>query len=180
MRSTALPDGHRWLRVSKPEWADPFDTSYAERHGGRWNPPGSWPTLYLNDDLATARLQIHRMLDGTPVDPDDLSDDAFDVAVATLPRRRNAADIRTPDGIAEVGLPASFPVDEHGSRIPHEDCWPIATTAFDIGLDGVDCRSAATLDGNGRELAWWPRGRKVRPGRRALYGAWRHADVDTL
>ncbi len=50
---TQIPDGHLWLRITRPHYADPFDPSFAQRRGGRWNPPGSWPTLYLNEDLAT-------------------------------------------------------------------------------------------------------------------------------
>ncbi len=77
MRTRRLqPNGHRWLRVCRPAWDDPFDTASSQAAGGRWNPPGSWPTLYLNRDVATARAQIIRLLDGTPVDPDDLADDA--------------------------------------------------------------------------------------------------------
>ena len=53
-------------------------------------------------------------------------------------------------------------------------CWPIATTAYESGLDGVWCRSAATLDGVGRELAWWPRERTPKwDGTRIPYGDWR-------
>jgi hypothetical protein len=32
-------------RLTQPRYNDPFDMSYAQRQRGRWNPPGSWPTL---------------------------------------------------------------------------------------------------------------------------------------
>jgi len=63
-----LPNQRVWLRVADPGWEDPLDARWAGRTGGRWNPPGSHPTLYLNADLETARLQILRLREGTPVD----------------------------------------------------------------------------------------------------------------
>ena len=61
LRSQACePADHLWVRVAKPDWKDPLDASFAGTHGGRWNPPRSWPTLYLNRDLDTARAQVMR------------------------------------------------------------------------------------------------------------------------
>jgi RES domain-containing protein len=60
---------------------------FAGERGGRWNPPGSFPALYLNGDPLTVLLQIRRMLRGTPVRVDDLDEDAFFLVAATLPRK---------------------------------------------------------------------------------------------
>ena len=172
------PADHLWVRVSSPSWEDPFDPGFARVRGGRWTPPGSWPTLYLSRDLATARLQVARLLEGTPVHPDDLTDDAFELVAARLPRLQEAADVVTAEGVAAAGLPADYPVDATGNRVDHESCWPVAEAAHAAGLDGVACRSAASASGTGRELAWWPRGRapRPRPGR-VPYGDWRTDDV---
>ena len=51
MRSELLSDGHEWLRIADPGWRDPLDPTFAQRFGGRWNPPDSFPTLYFNDCL---------------------------------------------------------------------------------------------------------------------------------
>ena len=67
-----LPNTKQWFRVADEKWDDPLDPSFAQRYGGRWNPPGSFPSLYLNEDIATARGQIYRMLEGSPVHPEDL------------------------------------------------------------------------------------------------------------
>ena len=175
---TVLPADHLWLRVCRPDWEDPFDPGFAARRGGRWTPPGTWPTLYLSRDVATARLQVDRLLEGTSVAPDDLTDDAFELVGARLPRRQDAADVVTSQGVAAAGLPAAYPDDGHGGRVAHETCWPVAVEAHDSGLDGVECRSAASVRETGRELAWWPRGRRPRPrATRVPYGGWRSADV---
>lgn len=53
-----LPNGKIWWRVADPGWENPLDPSFAMRGGGRWNPPGSFAVLYLNEDLDTARLNL--------------------------------------------------------------------------------------------------------------------------
>jgi hypothetical protein len=77
-------DGHEWLRVADPAWDDPIDTSHSVVIGGRWNPPGTWAALYLSHDLDTARLQILRLLEGTPFEPGHLADDDYDLVTVTL------------------------------------------------------------------------------------------------
>jgi hypothetical protein len=150
-----LPDGHHWLRVADPLWADPLDPSFAASHGGRWNPPGSYPTLYLNEDIHTARAQVTALLRGSPVEPDDL-DDGFDLVVATLPRSQDVANAIDEAGLAALGLPDTYPRHRNGRPVRHEVCQEIGRVIKDDGLRGVHARSAATEDGSGRELAWFP------------------------
>lgn len=154
-RVERLPDGHRWLRVADPRWADPLDPSYAMTFGGRWNPPGSFPTLYLNEDMLTARAQVTALLSGSPVEPDDL-DDGFDLIVTTLPRSQDVADAISDRGLTALGLPASYPNHANGRPVRHEACQPVGQAVKDEGLRGVHAQSAATHDGSGRELAWFP------------------------
>ena len=108
MLHAAVPDGHEWLRVADPGWDDPIDPSYSLASGGRWNPPGTWPALYLSHDVDTARRQIVRMLEGTPFEPDDLADDSYDIRV-TLPDQQTALDVVSEAGVAAVGLPSTYP-----------------------------------------------------------------------
>ncbi len=149
-----LADGHRWFRVADERWEDPLDPSFAQRHGGRWNPPDSFPTLYLNEDVDTARSQIIHLLAGWPVDPEDL-DAPFVLVTVTLPRSQIVADAVTDEGLERLELPVTYPVDAAGSRIPQSACRPIGAAVKLSGLRGVHGRSAAT-DGEGRELAWFP------------------------
>jgi hypothetical protein len=171
-----LPEGHRWLRLVKPHYVDPFDTSYARDHGGRWNPPGSWPTLYVNEDLPAVHAHVRHLFVGRGIDPEDLDDDApILLAGATLPRRQRVADVITDDGIEAVELPRTYSLDDDGVLVGHETTQPIGVLARASGLRGVWCKSAA---GIGHELAWFPAAGQG--ARRAWddpkpYGVWRHA-----
>jgi hypothetical protein len=150
----ALPDSRHWFRVADESWDDPLDPSYAQRRGGRWNPPGSFPTLYLNENLATARAQITHMLQGSPVDPEDL-DAPYVLVTVSLPRSQIAADAVTDDGLGSLGLPSTYPVLDD-ALVSHDKCQPIGAAVKLAGLRGIHTRSVATRDGSGRELAWFP------------------------
>jgi hypothetical protein len=150
-----LPEGQWWFRVADSSWGDPLDPGYAARYGGRWNPPESYPTLYLNEDLATARAQIYQLLEGQPAQLEDL-DPPYVLAVATLPGRQRVADTVSPKGVIALGLPAGYPYDNRGRRIGWSVCQRIGKMVFALGMRGVCSRSAATKDGSGRELAWFP------------------------
>lgn len=114
------------------------------------------------------------MLEGTPFEPDDLANDAYDLVTMTLPDGQTALDVASDAGVAAVGLPASYPATAAGARVPHEECWSIREGAQEAALDGVWCRSAATLDGAGRERAWWPGDRSAHWNHeRSPYGDWR-------
>ena len=158
-----LPDRHPWLRVADSSWVGPLDPGWAGHRGGRWNPPGSFPVLYLNENLATARAQLHRLLGGWPANPEDLREDApFVLIVAGLPDRQAVADALTDAGLQGLGLPASYPLDARGTPIGHQRCQPIGCAVHRAGLRGVWCRSAHTSHGSGRELAWFPAGPRSR------------------
>lgn len=157
MIAEQLADGHRWHRICEAGWVDPLDDSFAAVRGGRWNPPGSWRTLYLNEDVVTARLNLERFIAGWPYEPEDLDDrHGPHLAVATLPRRQRAADVHTPDGVTAVGLPATYPLDADGALVPHEPCQRVGAEVRAAGLRGVRSRSAQAPHGAGRELAWFP------------------------
>jgi hypothetical protein len=158
-----IPDRHTWLRVADTTWSRPLDPSWAARFGGRWSAPGSFPVLYLNEDLATARAQIHALLGAWPANPEDLRDDApYVLVLAGLPRRQDVADALSDEGLDALGLPPSYPLDPRGDPVPHEPCQMVGTDVHTARLRGVWCRSAATADGGGRELAWFPSGPAAR------------------
>jgi len=179
IKTVVLTDGRVWLRVASASWKNPLDSNYAQQAGGRWNPAGTYPALYLNADLATARNQLERMLEGYPVGIDDLDEDAFVLVAARLPKRQRCADAVSAAGLKALGLPGSYPLDAKGEAIPHSRCQHVGVAVQGRRLRGIWCRSAATPDGRGRELAWLPSSArsKARPlWKRALpLGAWLYA-----
>jgi hypothetical protein len=152
-----LPDHHRWHRICEAGWDDPLDPTFAQVRGGRWNPPGSWRTLYLNEDVVTARLNLELFIAGWPYEPEDLDDETGPhLVVATLPRDQTVADVHSPDGVAAVGLPAGYPLDAAGEPVPHRTCQQVGVEVDAAGLRGIRCRSAQAPHGAGREVAWYP------------------------
>jgi RES domain-containing protein len=99
METEVLPEVHTWLRIADPAWVDPLDPAFACVQGGRWNPPDSFPALYLNEDLVTARLNVRLFIAGWPYEPEDLRLDTGPCLVAArLPRAQRVADAHTPAG----------------------------------------------------------------------------------
>lgn len=163
LQREALPERHTWWRIADAHWHDPLDPSFAHARGGRWNPPRSFATLYLNEDPVTARLNLRHFIAGWPYEPEDLRDDSGPVLVgARLPARQQVADVHTPLGVARAGLHPNYPLDENGSPVTHARCQPIGAAARTAGLRGIRARSAQSRDGAGRELAWFPAGARSR------------------
>ena len=174
-----LPDQRIWLRLADPNWADPLDPSFAQREGGRWNPPASFPALYLNGDVATARLQIERLLYGSPVRPDDLDDGAFELVGVNLPRSQICAEAVSAEGLRALDLPGDYPTSRSGKEVPHTVCQRVGEQIHAEGFRGVWCRSSCSPDGRGRELAWFPATRRSKAwaiwASPLPFGAWRDA-----
>lgn len=165
--------------MADPRWTHPLEPSFAAATGGRWNPPGSFPVLYLNADVGTARLQIDRLVEGQPFTADDLADDAYVLVAATLPRRQTCADAVSPAGLEALGLPPSYPLDASGELVDRGVCQPIGSKVLEAKLRGVWCISSASPVRAGRELAWFPasarsRARPIWTEGRPL-GRWRDA-----
>lgn len=152
-----LVERQLWWRIADPAWPDPVDPAFAAQTGGRWNPPESWPTLYLNEDIVTARLNLQLFTAAWPYEPEDLRPEHAPVLAAiTLPRGQQVADLHTPAGVEGAGLPATYPLDVHGHVVVHQICRAIGGRVHDAGLRGIRCRSATSPIGEGRELAWFP------------------------
>ena len=169
-----VPDGHVWWRIAHPGW-DPLDSRFAQRSGGRWNAPDSFPVLYLNEDAATARRNLLAFIARWPYEAEDLRDDRGPMLVGcVLPRRQVVCDVHSPAGVRAAGLPGTYPLDEDGGPVPHARCQPIGMRAQAAGLRGVRARSAQSGEGAGRELAWFPASRRsiARPVRAMAFAAW--------
>ncbi len=165
-----VPIGGYYHRVADPDWSDPLDASFASvAPGRRWSPAGL-ACLYLNADIATARANVGWLFDGLPYGPEDLDPVTAPVLVDVVVPDGEAVDAFTDASLIDLGLPISFPHDAAGDLIPHQMCQPFGQAAFDAGLDGVDCRSAAY--GGVRELAWFPRDRTAQEVTRRTFDRW--------
>lgn len=118
-------------------------------------PPERFPSLYLNEDEATARHNLHAFIAASPYGPEDLRADHGPLLLGTrLPRRQTVCDAHTPVGIKGAGLPRSYPRDSRGRILPHRRCQAVGARIKLAGLRGVCCRSAQWPEGC--ELAWFP------------------------
>jgi RES domain-containing protein len=158
-----LVEGHQWWRIARADWRDPLDPRFAQRSGGRWNPPNSFPTLYLNEDLTTARANMKLFMAAWPYEPEDLRPDTAPVLVgAWLPRHQEVADAHSRAGVTALGLPAAYPLDNHGAVVSHDVCQPVGVRVHEADLRGIRSRAARLPRGAGRELAWFPATKRSR------------------
>jgi RES domain-containing protein len=137
--------GGAYYRVCDPSWADPSDTSYSRRFGGRWNPPDrdgrpGFGALYLNRTIAAARANAQRHIRaqfGNVASIYDLLPERLPDLQCYDVRETDVLDAATPAGIAALGLAPSYPTD-----IPHPPCQGIAEAAYEAGDAGIAALSA--------------------------------------
>jgi len=167
-----------YYRVADPAWDDPLDASFSMRLGKRWNAPGSFPVTYLNADLGTARANARRFLTegfrGQPFSAEDIDPSERPTLVSTDVPPDRYLDIVSTSGCVANGLPATYPSDGSGKIVAWSVCQTVGQQAWDAGLPGVACRSAAPgAPADGEELAWFDR-REValQPGETRTFGDW--------
>lgn len=163
-----------YFRIADPAWIDPLDPSHSVERGGRWNPPGPFPVLYLNRDLRTSRANLERRFAGFPYGPETLRPEEAPVLVQMTVEEAEFVDVVTEEGCVVAGLPATYPLDHNGQEIGWDRCQPIGLEAWHAGEAGIACRSAATPDRSGEELAMFGRARQVplRVERRFSFQEW--------
>jgi RES domain len=155
--------GGPYLRVADPGWDDPLDGRFAADRGGRWNPPESFPVVYLCRSIEVARAIVHRRLERQPYGPEDLRPETGPVLVRTRVPEDRYLNAVTDAGLRDLGLPRTYPLDSRRRLVPWRRCQPIGLRAWEAGLPGVAARSAAAVSGRGEELAYFGR-RKLRRG----------------
>ena len=156
--------GGVYVRVADPDWDEPLSGEFARVRGGRWNAPGVFPVVYLNGDDRVARANVLQRFAGLPYGPEDLEPSAAPILVSTSVPEEDFVDAVGVAGCVAAGLPASYPVDDDGVPVSHETCRPVGRAAWDAGLPGIACRSAApAAPPTGEELARFDRGRPLTP-----------------
>jgi hypothetical protein len=162
--------GGPYLRVADPDWDDPLDGRYAAERGGRWNPPGSFPVVYLCRSIEVARANVYRKLEAQPYGPEDLRPEAGPILVRTRVPEDRYLNVITDAGCRDAGLPRTYPLDSRRRTVPWRRCQPIGLRAWRAGLPGVAARSAAAV-GEGEELAHFGR-RRLRRGAARAFDEW--------
>lgn len=150
--------GGTFLRLADPDWEHPLDAAVSMARGGRWHPPGSFPVVYLNGDLPTARanacLLIEESIEGMPFGFEDLDPLGLPVLVPVHLPSGDILDARTATGLESAGLPATFPRRPAGDPVPLQACQRVGMRAHQAGLARIAYRSAAYAAGSG-EVAWF-------------------------
>ena len=146
--------GGPYLRVADPDWDDPLDGRYAEDRGGRWNPPESFPTVYLTSSVEVARAYVVIKLEGHPYGPEDLL--TGPVLVRTNVPEDRYLNAVTDAGLRDLGLPRTYPFDSRRRLVRWRRCQPIGMRAWREGLPGVAARSAvdARVRDSATRLTW--------------------------
>ncbi len=107
----------------------------ARLHGGRWNPPDSFSTLYLAVERETAVGEFYRLATRQGRAPGDFLPRfmyRYDVALSAV------ADLRDPDVRRRLGLG-----DRELKANDAVRCRQIGAAAYGLGLEGVIAPSAA-------------------------------------
>jgi hypothetical protein len=153
----------RFVRVADPAWRHPLDPGFAAVRGGRWNPPSSFPVLYLCATPAVARDVVLGRFARLPYGLLDLRFDRRPVLIETDVPGHRAVDVVTDAGCRAASLPVTYPYDSRGRKVGWARTQPIGATAWEQGERSIACRGAATpKGGDGEELAWFVRGRTDR------------------
>lgn len=155
--------------MADPGWDDPLDGRFAAERGGRWNPPESFPVVYLCRSIEVARANVYRKLAGQPYGPEDLRLGSGPVLVRTRVPEDRYLNAVTEAGLRDLGLPRTYPLDSRRRLVPWRRCQPLGLRSWEAGLPGVAARSAAAV--GGEELAYFGR-RKLRRGAVSRFEDW--------
>jgi RES domain-containing protein len=163
MRFRHVTRGGPYVRVADPAWLRPLDPRFAQERGGRWNPPRSFPVVYLCATRDVGRAVVLRRFEGLPYGVVDLLPSRAPVLIATDIPEGRLVDVVDDAGCRATGLPASYPLDGRGRTIAWARTQPVGETAWEQGERGIACRSSAMAGRErGVELAWCGRGSAVR------------------
>jgi hypothetical protein len=165
--------GGDYYRLADVDWRDPLDGSFPRDAGGRWNPPGSFPVVYLNATEDVARALVRARMNSVGIEPEEIDPVEGPLLVTAHVPGAEFVDIVTDEGCINAGLPVSYPLGPSGERIGHADCQPIGLRAWDTGEWGIACRSATqNAPSQAEELAWFERDDRLTASRARPFDEW--------
>ena len=135
-----LARGGSYYRVCGPDWDDPSDTAFSKVRGGRWNAPGAFGALYLNENLEGARANARRWIElnfGAGTLPEDIAE-AFLPDVASFQVEGTSfVDAVTEEGRRALGLAPRYAIGKG-----YERCRKIGARLYAAKESGIATRSA--------------------------------------
>ena len=168
VRMRTIRRGGPYLRVADPDWDDPLDGSFAAQRGGRWNPPESFPVVYLcRRSRSPARTSTASSRDSRTGPRTCGLGPARSSCRTTVPEDRYL-NVVTDAGCRDAGLPETYPLDSRRRIVPGSRCQPIGLRAWEAGLPGVAARSARGAGGGARVLRAAQASARRGPGVRGL------------
>jgi len=127
-----------YARICDPAWADPLDTSYAAKYGGRWNAAGSFGVLYTNATIAVAAANARRNFEREIATVFDLRPEFRPDLQYVEVRAAPFVDAVTDAGVRALRLPRTFPF-----RVAHAPCQRIGARSHARRDNGIASRSSA-------------------------------------
>jgi RES domain-containing protein len=115
----------------------PTDGEGARINGGRWNPRGSFPVVYLALSVETAIAEFYRLAERQGMPPENLLPRHLYRVTVELTR---VLDLRVPGHIAEAGL--------NQAAIHSNDaqaCQAVGLAAHYVGFQGIVAESATGI-----------------------------------
>ncbi len=165
--------GGNYYRLADVDWSDPLDGSFSQAKGGRWNPPGSFPVVYLNATEDVARALVRARMNSVAIEPEELDPIEGPLLVRSHVPGEDFVDIITDKGCIAAGLPDTYPLDTNGKRIGQADCQPIGVEAWKTGDPGIACRSATQgAPAQVEELAWFQRDHRLMSSETRTFAEW--------
>ena len=139
MRFRHITRGGPHVRVADAAWLRPLDPRFAQERGGRWNPPHSFPVVYLCATRDVARAVVLRRFEGLPYGVVDLLPSRAPVLIATDVPEARLVDVVGDAGCRAAGLPASYPLDGRGRPLAWGRTQPVvpAQVPVVVGLTSV-------------------------------------------
>ena len=137
--------------MADPAWRRPLDPGFAAQRGGRWNPPGSFPVIYLCATRDVARANVLRRFVGLPYGLIDVFPERRPVLIETdVPTDGRSTWCRTRDAGRRV-CPSRTRSTGAGGSWGWGRTQPIGAIAWDQGEVSIAARSAAsTKDERGK------------------------------
>lgn len=125
MRFRHVSRGGPYVRVADPAWLRPLDPRFAHERGSRWNPPHSFPVVYLCATRDVARAAVLRRFEGLPYGVVDLLPSRAPVLIATDVPEGRLVEVVGDAGCRATGLPATYPLDGYGRTIAWARTQPV-------------------------------------------------------